>query len=95
VVGHGSDISTNAPGGVQQRGAVLDLHADQRVSVVGAPDLRAVVQHAEVEAAPARGAVLQQDVREGRGDALLQGVHTQHVTVADLGLEHVTTFCSY
>jgi len=49
VVGHRADVSTHAACRISQTGAVLDLHADQSISVVAAPDLRTVVQHACVE----------------------------------------------
>lgn len=50
VVGHRGHVRPDAAGGIGQRRAVLDLHAHQRVGVVRAPDLRAVVEHARVEA---------------------------------------------
>jgi hypothetical protein len=53
VVGDGGHVRADAARGVGERGSVLDLHADQGVRVIRAPDLRAVVEHAGVEAAAA------------------------------------------
>ena len=44
-------VRPDAPCGIGQRGAVLDLHSDERVCIVRAPNLRTVVQHAGIEPA--------------------------------------------
>jgi hypothetical protein len=51
MIGDCGDMRPDATCGICQRGAVLDLHSDERVCVVRAPNLRTIVQHAGIEAA--------------------------------------------
>lgn len=53
----------------------------QGVGVVARPDLREVGQDARVEAPPAAGAALPQDVGEGRGKVSKDTVEAEHVGV--------------
>jgi hypothetical protein len=49
MVWHCGDVGPDTAGRVSQAGPILDLHAHEGVRVVGAPDLRAVVQHPRVK----------------------------------------------
>lgn len=85
VIGHRTDVRPDAPSGKGQGRPVLDLHPHQRVSVVRAPDLGAEVEHAWVEPPPPGGAVFEEDVGEGGGDAGLEFVQAEDEAVTVVG----------
>ena len=72
--------------GIAERGAVLDGQPLVGVSVVRAPDLRRVVEHARVKASAAARAALDQELGIARGQPLEELVEAEHVVVEDVAL---------
>ena len=66
--------------------AVLDAQALAAVGIIARPALRRIVEHARVKTAAARGAGLEQDVREFARQPLVEAVDAEDVTVENLAL---------
>ena len=81
MVWRSGDVRTHRGYRIAERCAVLDGKARDRVSVVAAPDLRAVGQYARVKASAAAGAALNQHIRECIRQAVEQSVKTQYIAV--------------
>ncbi len=86
VVRDRRDVRAHRAQRVGHRGPPLDLEALDRVGVVARPGLRRVGEHARVEPPATAGARLEQDVREGRGQAGIELVDAQDVAVEELAL---------
>ena len=70
VVGRRTYMSTNTASRESKTRPILNLYSDECVRVVAAPYLGAVEEDPRVEPTSARGACLQEDVGEGRGDSV-------------------------
>ena len=79
-----ADVCTHCAERVNEGGSLLDFQTLDRIGVVGAPDLRAVVKHSRIETCTAAGAVLQKQIRELLYQTLLHRIHTEHVAVEQL-----------
>ena len=71
---------------IAEGGAVLDRQSGDRVRIVGAPDLRRVLQHTRVKASAASRAALKEHMWEFFGQLVIQLVQTQIVSVSHLAL---------
>ena len=79
-----ADVCTHCAERVNEGGSLLDFQTLDRIGVIGAPDLRAVVEHSRVKTRTAAGAVLQKQIRELLHQTLLHRVHAEHVAVEQL-----------
>ena len=71
---------------IYHRRTRLDGKPLHRIRIVGAPDLRAVIEHTRIKSRPAAGTVLQKQVREFPRQSVLQLIHRQHLSVEQLSL---------
>ena len=71
---------------IDERSTLLDPEPLDRVGVVRAPDLRAVIHHSRVKPSAAARAVLQQQIREVRDQPLLHLIEAQYIAVHQLAL---------
>ena len=87
------NVRAEAGAGIAHRSSVLYLEALDGVGIVGAPDLRRIIEHARVESGAAAGAVLKQKVGEIGEQALLDLVNSENIAVPylalSLGREHL------
>ncbi len=71
---------------IQQRRSLLDAQPFHGVSIIRAPDLRAVVQHSRVKPGTASGAVFQKKPRKFCNKPFLKLINAQHIAVKQLSL---------
>ena len=68
---------------------MLDTDPFDGICIIGAPDLRCVVQNTHIETSAATTAALETNLRKGRGELLHQLIEAEHITVTELTL----SFC--
>ena len=79
-----ADMCAHSRQRINQRCSFLDLQTFDRISIIRAPDLRAVIKHTRVKPGSAAGAVLQKQVRKFRYQTLLHLINTQHIPMIKL-----------
>ena len=80
------DMRTHSRQRINKPGSLLNPEPLNGIGVIGAPDLRAVVQHPRVKTSAASGAVLQKKIREICDEPFLHFIDTQHIAVEKLAL---------
>ena len=83
VVGNYGNVGAHGGQRVQEGGTFLDHQALDGVSVVGAPDLGAVIEHAGIKARAAAGAVFEEQIGEIVDQTALHLIEAQHIAVAE------------
>ena len=79
-----TDVRAHGRQRINQLCSLLNHQALDRVSIIRAPDLWAVIQHSRVKACTTAGAVLQKKIREVCHQTLLQFINTEYISVEKL-----------